>query len=125
MSELTRYPLCWPDNVYRTAPQDRGYPKFNERTVAEATGLLLAEINRLNEHNYDYQDERVIVSTNIPLRQRDGLPFSDRTQPVDTGAAVYFQLRFRRGSHWKYDRKHKNFKGAVGGRPSKAVMLNA
>ncbi len=33
--------------------------------------------------------------------------------------------RMCRSCHWKYDDKKTNFKGAIGGRPSRQVMINA
>src|SRR4051812_38337857 len=38
------------------------------------------------------QDFNVVISTNVELRL-DGLPRSDRRNPVDPGAAVYFKLK--------------------------------
>ncbi len=99
MSSITRYPLCWPDNVARLAPQRRSRPRFEERSIAAATSLVLAEINRLNTRCWDYQDESVVISTNLRLRQ-DGLPRSDQGEPADTAAAVYFTLRFQRNGRW-------------------------
>lgn len=95
MSTITRFPLCWPDNVGRRAPQIRLRPQFAERSIASATTMLLAEINRLNNRPWDYSDEQVVISTNLRLRA-DGLPRSDQGEPADTGAAVYFTLRFSR-----------------------------
>lgn len=95
MPEITRNPLCWPNNVGRTAPQNRTWPKFDQQTVAAATNHVLQEINRLNSRRWDYSDASVIISTNVILR-RDGLPASNLAEPSDTGAAVYFTLRFFR-----------------------------
>ena len=99
MSAITRNPLCWPDNVARTAPHNRGTPHFAERSIASAASFVRAEINRLNGRRWDYQDESVIVSSNLELRL-DGLPRSNQNEPVDTGAAVYFELRFARNGKW-------------------------
>ena len=96
MGEITRSPLCWPDNVARTAPNARGWPLFYEKSIAVATGFATAEINRLNGRRHDWRDPSVIISTNLRLRQ-DGLPISDQKEPVDPGAAIYFKLVFRRG----------------------------
>jgi hypothetical protein len=102
MSEITRTPLCWPNNVPRTAPHNRGTPNFTERSIAIAVGMVRAEINRLNQRHWDYSDESVIVSSNLRLRL-DGLPRGDQGEPIDTGIAVYFQLRFVRNGKW-YER---------------------
>lgn len=93
MSEITRNPLCWPNNVARTPPGQRTWPRFEERTVSTAVGMILHEINRLNGRNWDFRDEQVIISSNLKLKL-DGLPGSNQVQPMDSGAAVYFQLRF-------------------------------
>lgn len=68
MSEITRNPLCWPDSVPRTLPQNRTRPAFQERTIAAAVSLVRAEINRLNNRRWDYDDNSVIVSTNLKLK---------------------------------------------------------
>lgn len=94
MSDLSRYPLCWPDNVPRRAPQQRGVPQFAPKTVADATAFVLAEINRLNRMPHFHRDENVIVSSNLRLRL-DGLPRSGDGEPSDPAVAVYFQLRFK------------------------------
>lgn len=96
MGEITRHPLCWPDNVARTNPSARARPLFAEKTISFSVQLVLAEINRLNQRPRDYQDEEVIVSTNLRLKM-DGLPRGDQGEPADSGAAVYFKLRFWRG----------------------------
>jgi len=90
MGEITKYPLAWPDNVARTAPHERRVPRFRDWTTREAVKQLLAEINRLNNRRYDHEDERVIVSSNIPLRQ-DFLPQSGM-EPKDPGCAGNFHL---------------------------------
>jgi hypothetical protein len=97
MSEITRSPLCWPDNVPRTAPQNRHWPLFAEKTIALATTFLLEEINRLNRRRYDYSDDSVIISSNLKLRL-DGLPSGNQPEPLDTGVAIYFKLLFSRNA---------------------------
>lgn len=99
MSEITRSPLCWPNNVPQTPPHARGKPNFYERTIASATNHVLAEINRLNKRHWDYRDEAVIVSTNLKLRL-DGLPSGSQPEPADSGCAVFFTLRFSRNGKW-------------------------
>lgn len=99
MSSITRFPLCWPDNVARLAPNRRTWPRFGDKSIAAATSLVLAEINRLNGRAWDYSDESVVISTNLRLRQ-DGLPRGDQSEPTDTAAAVYFTLRFPRNGKW-------------------------
>lgn len=76
------YPLKWPDGWPRTKSPQRS--KFDTSDEAAKQGIL-REI-RLMGGGYP------VISTNIELR-RDGLPYSNRAQPADTGVAVYFQLR--------------------------------
>lgn len=96
MGEISHYPICWPDNVARTRPIDRQEARFDEWSVSQACALLLAEINRLNERPWSYNDENVIISTNLKPTLR-GTPASGSVQPADPGAAVYFKLLFHRG----------------------------
>lgn len=102
MSDITRFPLCYPDNVPRTAPHLRGTPHFKERTIDSAVRFALEEINRLNGRRWDYEDESVIVSSNLRYRA-DGQPYSNQSAPVDSGIAIYFNLRFTRNGKW-YER---------------------
>lgn len=99
MSDITRNPLCWPNNVPRRAPHQRKNPLFNERSIATATEFVIAEVNRLNQRSWNYRDESVIVSTNLKIKL-DGLPAGNQSQPLDSGAAVYFTLRFARNGKW-------------------------
>ncbi len=100
MSTITKYPLCWPDNVARTAPHARNHPGFDARSIAESCQELLAEINRLNNRRWDSNDDSVVISTNVEPRL-DGLPRSTpQTGPADSGVAVYFRLRFYRAGKW-------------------------
>ncbi len=96
MSEITRYPICWPDNVARTAPQDRRPALFSDKTIPDAVKFVLHEINRLNHQPYDFDDDDVIISTNVRLRL-DGLPRSEEPTLNDPGVGVFFKLRFWRG----------------------------
>lgn len=98
--KLESFPLCWPDNVARTAPQNRSWPQFYEKTISEACIMVTSEINRLNSRRYDYTDESVIISTNIKPKLGGGGPLSSAPEPADTGCAVYFQLRFVAGGKW-------------------------
>jgi len=102
MSEISRSPLCWPNNVPRRSSRERGYPQFYNRTITQAAQFVIAEINRINKRRWDHVDESVIISTNLRLNQ-NGLPSSNQPEPADTGVAVYFQLRFTRNGKW-YER---------------------
>lgn len=95
MNEITRNPLCWPDNVARRAPHQRGNPQFNERSLSRAASFVLQEINRLNNRSWNHSDSSVIISSNLRLKQ-DGAPYSAQGEPADSGVAVYFTLRIRR-----------------------------
>jgi hypothetical protein len=95
MSEITRTPLCWPDSVPRTAPHLRGNPRFDERSLSAAAKFVRAEINRLNNRWHSHEDESVIISSNLKLKQ-NGVPYSAQGEPADTGIAVYFTLRINR-----------------------------
>lgn len=57
-------------------------------TTDVARRELQAEVSRLG-------GERLVVSTNVPLR-RDGNPYSDIREPSDVGVAVYFVRKGRR-----------------------------
>lgn len=102
MGDITRNPLCWPDNVTRRAPGQRSRPDFSEKSISYVVGIILAEINRLNQRRWDYNDEDVVISTNLKLRQ-DDLPLGNQSQPADPASAVYFTLRFFRNGK-AYDR---------------------
>jgi hypothetical protein len=95
VNEITRNPLCWPDAVPRTAPHRRGDPRFDERTLLVAAQFVRAEINRLNNQWHGHDDESLIISSNLRLKN-DGTPYSQQGEPADTGIAVYFTLRINR-----------------------------
>lgn len=95
MSDITRNPLCWPDNVPRTPPHKRGNPRFDERSLAVAAEFVKAEINRLNNRYCYASDNSVIISSNLRLKQ-DGTLYGQQVEPADTGIAVYFTLRLNR-----------------------------
>lgn len=79
------FPLQWPSGKPRTRnPQSS---RFGTLTFGRARDELLAELKRLDARH-------VVLSTNIPLRL-DGLPYSNRTAPIDKGIAVYFGLNKR------------------------------
>jgi hypothetical protein len=99
MSEQS-YPLHWPTGWPRTDSWKRKDSRFQRsysqsatqaarwHSMAEATSLLSAEMERLGARN-------AILSTNVELRV-DGTPYSNRKTPDDVGAAVYFTLKGRR-----------------------------
>jgi hypothetical protein len=100
-SSAERYPLTWPAGWKRTPARQRGRAQFGRiarelregvsryagkrrLSVSDALERLQAELDRLGAANG-------LVSTNVALRL-DGRPRSDRGEPADPGAAVYFQL---------------------------------
>lgn len=76
------YPLAWPTGWERTKWPQRS--NFHDHSMAYATSFLLEELRRLGARN-------IVISTNVELRKRDGLPYSGRRAPDDKGVAVYFQ----------------------------------
>lgn len=94
----TAYPLHWPEGWPRNRAQDRVRANFNSRrdtgasyrtkrqlTVNEGTARVLDALRKIG-----IGDWNVIVSTNMPVRG-DGLPYSNRREPEDCGAAVYWR----------------------------------
>jgi hypothetical protein len=92
-----RYPLSWPVGWPRTPVYRRTGATFGQRasdgfskakvTMLKAIARLQGELDRLGAGS-------VVLSTNIELRL-DGLPRADRSRPMDSGVAVYFQLKGR------------------------------
>lgn len=77
------YPLYWPEGWKRTSYRQRS--KFKTGFGA-ARNLLFAELGRMAA-------SKIILSTNIPLRN-DGLPRANmRPDGGDPGVAVYFQRK--------------------------------
>lgn len=99
---IEAYPLCWPVGRPRTPAGAREQARFgslsktksltgdwtNVRrvslTLAQGRDRLLHELSLFNA-------QRIVISTNVELRQ-DGLPYSNRRSPDDPGVAVYFRL---------------------------------
>ncbi|WP_046059981.1 J domain-containing protein [Paracidovorax citrulli] len=99
----TAYPLTWPAGWKRTPDAARTAGAFGSRkesrygstrkenvTIAEATGRLLAELERMGA-----AQRSIVLSTNLVLRQ-DGLPRSGQAAPRDPGAAVYWDDPYNR-----------------------------
>lgn len=83
---IPRFPLTWPDGWKRTSNRQRAKFMRDRRQLSVADGLqrVFRELAALGVREHD-----VVVSTNIQLRL-DGLPRSDRGEPQDPGAAVYW-----------------------------------
>jgi hypothetical protein len=91
VAQITRFPLTWPVGWKRTPADRRVRSKFSSYkqplTVIKATSLLQSELGRLGVPFDEWT-----LSTNVELRM-DGFPRSDRGDPRDPGAAVYFRMR--------------------------------
>lgn len=86
--EYNAYPLSWPVGWKRNTTRVRSrFGKYNAPpSVAVGSSLILDELRRMG-----VPDFAIVISTNIELRL-DGRPYSNRRDPDDPGAAVYFQL---------------------------------
>lgn len=91
MSDPTAYPLTWPTGRPRTPLQNRKRAQFKTRretgwmgdvSVAVGTERVLRELA-------SFGARYPLISSDVELR-RDGLPRSDRRDPIDPGVAVYF-----------------------------------
>lgn len=119
------YPLHWPDGWRRARLQDRVRANFNSRqdtgasyrtkrklTINEGTTRVLDALRKMGIGDYN-----VIVSTNMPVRG-DGLPYSNRREPEDCGAAVYWRESNRQAYQCiaidKYDRLADNLAAIAG-----------
>lgn len=91
---ISAYPLQWPAgwprcNSRKTArfsTKARSY-RFDSLTISEGVARVLGELDRMG-----YTRDDIVISTNVPTRL-DGLPRSDRSEPGDPGAAVYWRTR--------------------------------
>ncbi len=86
---LRAYPLCWPDGWKRTPSFRRKTGRFftnnREPSVSDGVGRIMASLSKMGIKRDD-----MIISTNVETRL-DGLPRSDRSNPSDPGAAVYWR----------------------------------
>jgi len=79
------YPLDWPGHWARTPGYKRKPSRFGKHGFGQIRDNLFDELRRLGARN-------VVLSTDIPVRL-DGLPYANRAESGDPGAAVYFQWR--------------------------------
>ncbi len=79
------FPLTWPQGRRRT--EHRQVSKFKVQSFDRSRERLLRQLRSLGA-------QRLILSTNIPLRP-DGQPYARFASPQDPGVAVYFTLRER------------------------------
>lgn len=83
MSKLAEaFPLYWPEGWPRA--RSRHNSPFRQG-FGQAREFLFAEIRRMG-------GQRVVLSTNVPLRN-DGLPRANMPNPSDPGAAAYFRYK--------------------------------
>lgn len=87
MSTDNRYPLHWPTGwpVTEVRSESRFGTWNNRPSLAHSRDHLMAELKRMGA-------DEIILSTNIELR-KDGLPYSNRREPENPGAAVYFKWK--------------------------------
>lgn len=107
MSVINAYPLQWPAGWKRANGRKSGNFKNARRELSVFDGVqrVLLELERLG-----YGRNDVVISTNVETRL-DGLPRSDRAEPLDPGAAAYW--RTKGGEHKvmaidRYDRVADN-----------------
>jgi hypothetical protein len=83
----TAYPLSWPPEYRRTAPEDRAAWQGKGVTFGGARDALLSELERSG-------CKAPVLSTNIETYRRGGIdiPYANQPAPVDPGVAVYFTL---------------------------------
>ncbi len=87
------YPLQWPSRLARTRPADRQRSNFGDRRRS-ATGNVLSphatgrevvqELYRLGAPNW-------VITSNLPSRGVDGIPYADAPKGDDPGIAVWFE----------------------------------
>ena len=73
------YPLLWPEDHPKTKVKQQS--RFST-SFADARDSVLLEISRLG-------GREVTITSNVATR-RDGLPYANQADPVETGVAVYF-----------------------------------
>lgn len=92
---IAAFPLQWPVGWKRTQPghrRDATFTKYKNRlSIYDGVERVLRELDRMG-----YGRNDIVVSTNVETRL-DGLPRSDRSEPGDPGAAVYW--RTKQGAH--------------------------
>jgi hypothetical protein len=95
MSAIAAHPLQWPAGWKRTdgaAKRSASFTRYRKQlSIADGVARVQQELERLGVSRED-----TVISTNVETRL-DGLPRSDRAEPADAGAAVYW----RKGSSTK------------------------
>lgn len=110
MSEVHSYPLSWPigwkrtsiplmarfskrDRVYSTTSPGASWSCEKRITIAVGLDRLMREVGAFTKvgRQYRIDPNRVIVSTNVKVKL-DGMPYSNASEPHDSGVAIYFAL---------------------------------
>lgn len=84
-----KFPLQWPVGYPRT--ENPGRSAFKNPSIFIESKQIVKEINLLIGDKWGRDNDRVTISSNVPLRY-DGFPRADylRTNILDKGVAVYF-----------------------------------
>lgn len=77
------YPLQFPVGKERTLKPERA--RFGQHSISQAVIQLRNQI-------YAMKGTNLVISSNLMMRV-DGMPYSAQRQPVDSGVAVYFDLK--------------------------------
>lgn len=94
MSDVTRCPLAWPAGWPRTPIHLQRHGRFSDKTTANTAVSVATALARLRDQVRmlagETSRDRMVVSSNMPVK-RDGLPYSSGAKaPADRGVAVYF-----------------------------------
>ena len=84
--KITPYPLCWPHGWPETPVQERRWSITGGRVNSnwnKTLKRLTAEIEKLGGSG-------LVISTNMPLRKSDGMPYGNTGLLEEPGAAIYF-----------------------------------
>lgn len=100
--EATRYPLSWPLGWARTPSARRKRAAFHSTTRQQGEGgtswvrksaLTVGQaLDRAQGELRRLQARRIVISSNLRIRE-DGLPYASQAKQLDDpGVAIYFQL---------------------------------
>lgn len=83
---ITASPLTWPESWKRSSTQQSSrFGKFNKRvSVNKAVDAVIYQLKTMK-----ILDWNIIISTNLPTKN-DGLPYSNKRDPDDKGASVWW-----------------------------------
>lgn len=86
------YPLQWPSRLPRTKPADRRWSHFGKHgdrgsLSPHLTGMeVIGELKRLGATSW-------VITSSLPSRGAEGLPYADPPKGDDPGIAVWFEFR--------------------------------